>query len=243
MGGLFYNLGKFVGPKVRKGKWLWKSIAADEAEILQAEHEVGRDMAAALADQMPPDREVPVRRLIDEVGRRLASRLTSKARRFTFQAVKVDVPNAWALPGGFIFITRALVDLCESHADEVAFVLGHEMGHVVRGHAMDRMLNSTLLSAASRVTPVGRVLTPRVMSVGLKLVQSAYSQDQELEADAFGVRLCRSAGYDTTAALQMMQRLAQAAGESADPSLWSYFGTHPALDERMAHLQRVISNG
>lgn len=240
MAKLFYSLGKMAGPSVRKGRWLWRSLTGSEAEIIEAEHEVGRDMARALAEQMPPDSDPGTQKLLDEMGGRLASRLTNKARRFTFRVVAADEANAWALPGGFIFVTRALIELCERDPHEIAFILGHEAGHVVRGHAMDRILNSTLLSAASRAAPAGRVLTPRVVQMGVQFLQKAYSRDQELEADEFGARLTASGGFDPQAAVRMMMRLQAKAGAGAEEPLFVYFSTHPAFGVRIAALRRLL---
>jgi predicted Zn-dependent protease len=207
MPGFFYSMGKLVGPKFRKTKWVWDSLTASPDEVIRAEHETGRDMAAALARQMPLDEDLDAARWTIGLGQRLVARLTNQNRKWAFHVVAAPVANAWALPGGFIFVTRPLLDLCQRDADEVAFVLGHEMGHVVRKHAFDRLVSSTLLTAASSAAPLGRLVTAQAVQVGMKLIQSAYSQDQELEADAFGARLAASASFDSSAGMRTLQRL------------------------------------
>lgn len=261
MPGFFYNLGKYVGPKVRKGRWVWDSLTASPEEILGSEFETGRDMAAAMLEQMPADRTSVEARQVQEVGARLAGRLTDRRRRWAFHLVggavpgqtastgdsprgttaEGEPPNAFALPGGFIFITRSLVQLCERTADEIAFILGHEIGHVIRGHAFDRLVSSALLGVASKATPVGRVLSPAMVGAGVRLMQSAYSQDQEIEADSFGVRLAHSAGYDPAASIRMMQRLQAHAGKDLTPEFLAYFSTHPPFPERIAQLRRNLA--
>jgi len=241
MPGFFYTLGKLVGPKVRKGKWVWSSLTASPEEIIQAEYETGRDMAAAMLGEMPADADAQAGRWVGEIGGRLASRLTNRKRRWAFHLVGADAPNAFALPGGFIFITRSLLDLCERKPDEIAFILGHEIGHVIRGHAFDRMVSSTLFGVASRATPAGRVLGPGMVGMGIKLMQSAYTQDQELEADSFGARLAHSAGYDPGASIRMMQRLHDLHGDDALPEVFAYFSTHPPFPARMAALRTVVN--
>ncbi|MBI4580479.1 MAG: M48 family metalloprotease [Planctomycetes bacterium] len=238
---VFYNLGCFLGPKLRKGKWVWSSLTASQDEIIRAEFDVGRDMAAALARQMPLDKDLEAARLLVDLGERLAGRLTDRRRRWAFHLVAADVANAWALPGGFIFVTRPLVELCERKTDEIAFVLGHEIGHVVRGHAFDRLVTSTLLGAASRAAPLGRLITPKVLDVGVRLMQSAYTQDQELEADAFGVRLVCSAGLEPAASVRMMQRLQAQHGNDPLPDLFVYFSTHPPFATRLAQMRSLLN--
>ncbi len=240
MSGFLYSLGKFVGPKLRKGKWVWDSLTASPDEIIRAEYEVGRDMAAALAREMPLDADMVVAQRVVDLGRQLADRLTNARRRWAFHLAAAQVANAWALPGGFIFVTHPLIDLCGGDADEIAFVLAHEIGHVVRGHAFDRLVSSTLLTAASAAAPLGRLVTPKLMQVGVKLVQSAYTQDQEIEADAFGVRLAQSAGFDASAAVRMLRRLETRHGEADTPELLGYFSTHPAIDVRIHEIGKML---
>lgn len=244
MPGFFFNLGQFVGPKARKGKWVWDSLTASADEILQSEFETGRDMAAAMLAQMPVDRTSESAQRVQQIADRLAGRLTDRRRRWMFHVTATggagEAPNAFALPGGFIFITRSLVELCEGNADEIAFILGHEVGHVIRGHSLDRLVSSTLLTVASRATPVGRMLSPHVIGAGLKLMQSAYTQDQELEADSFGVRLAHSASFDPAASIRMMQRLAAMHGDGPLPEVFAYFSTHPPFASRIAELHKHL---
>lgn len=239
MPGFFFNLGRFVGPKVRKGKWVWNSFTADDNQIVEAEYQTGRDMANTMAGQLGLDDDAPRVEHVRELGERLASRLTDRRRRWAFYLVRSDSANAWALPGGFIFITRKLLDLCE-YDPEIAFILGHEMGHVVHKHAFDRLVSSTLLTAASAATPLGRLVTPKVVQVGARLMQSAYTQDQELDADEFGVRLTASASLDPAASIRSMQRL-QATHAGCLPDLFAWFATHPPFPVRIARIQGILT--
>jgi predicted Zn-dependent protease len=238
---LFYSLGQLVGPKLRKGKWVWNSLTAGADEIIQAEFEMGRDMADALVRQMPLDEDLEAARLVVGLGERLAGRLTNRRRRFAFHLVRAEMANAWALPGGFIFVTRPLVLLCESDPDELGFVLGHEIGHVVHGHAFERLVSSTLLGAASKAAPLGRLITSRVVDTGIRLMQSAYTQDQELDADRFGVRLAASASLDPGAAIRMMRRLEAEHHDGPLPGILEYFSTHPPFPDRIARIQRLLA--
>jgi predicted Zn-dependent protease len=200
--GLFYNLGRKVGPKVRKAKWFWQSIAGTEADAIKVEHEVGQDLAREIRRQLELDQEPQAEQILSEVGRRLAARVANKYRTFRFETVKGTEPNAFALPGGFIFVTRSLMELCRWNHDEIAFILGHEMGHVIKGHAMARIISNSAITTASRAAPVRGVLAGWLRRVGVQFLESAYSQDLESEADKLGVRLVAAAGYDTKACVQ-----------------------------------------
>ena len=127
MSGLFYNLGRKVGPRVRRVKWFWQSMTGSEADAIKVEHEVGRDLAREIRRQLELDQELQTAQMLNEIGERLAARVANKSRKFSFETVKGTEPNAFALPGGFVFVTRSLMELCRYNQDEVAFILGHEI--------------------------------------------------------------------------------------------------------------------
>lgn len=240
MSRLFYNLGRVVGPKVRKAKWIWQSIVGSEADAIKVEHDVGRDLAREIRHQLGLDREPQIRQMLNEVGPRLASCVANKSRTFSLEAVKGAEPNAFALPGGFIFVTRSLVELCQWNQDEVAFILGHEMGHVIRGHAMSRIVSNSAIAAASRAAPVRGLLSGWLRRVGVQFLESAYSQDLESEADKLGVRLTAAAGYDPHAAVQLMRRLAKLNSPAGQFDLGSYFSSHPPFNLRIHNINRLL---
>src|SRR5438034_8355826 len=131
MPGFFYNLGKTLGQGVRKANWVFRSLAGSDADAVRAEHAVGRDLAQAFVREATLDPDPAVGQWLDELGGRLAGCVTDRQRAFRFQAVLAPEVNAFALPGGFVFVTRPLLQLTGGDAGETAFVLGHEMGHVI----------------------------------------------------------------------------------------------------------------
>lgn len=240
MGGVFYNLGRMAGPILRKGKWALQSLIGSEADVIQAEYEVGRDMAQALSEEIELDTDAATSNLVAQVGARLAGRLTNRKRRFEFRVILGDEVNAFALPGGFIYVTRLLLALCETNVDEVAFVLGHEMAHVVRGHAMERIMNRAVVTLASKTHLAAGVFRHRLVELGLRLLHQAYSQDQELEADEFGTRLAASAGFDPAGAVRTLERLKSRGGGHGESELAGYFSSHPPTELRITELKRRL---
>ena len=241
MSGLFYNLGKMLGPKVRKARWLWQSIAGTEADAIRVEHEVGRDLAREIKRQMHLDSEPKAARIVRQVGSNLAACVADQRRTFTFEIVKGPEPNAFALPGGFIFITRSLLELCEPNLDELAFIIAHEMAHVIRGHAMDRFISNSAIAFGSRAAPIRGLIARWLRTVGVKFLESAYSQDLELEADTLGARLTAAAGYDPQAPAKLLSRLAKLGRPGNQSGLGSYFSSHPAFDLRIERVNRLLS--
>jgi predicted Zn-dependent protease len=240
MSGLFYNLGKKLGPKVRKAKWLWQSIAGTEDDAIRVEHEVGRDLSREIKRHLQLDPEPHAARMVQKTGADLAARVADKRRTFTFEIVKGTEPNAFALPGGFIFVTRSLLELCEQNLDELAFILAHEMGHVIKGHAMDRFISNSAIALGSRAAPVRGLIARWLRTVGVKFLESTYSQDLELEADTLGARLTAAAGYDRQAPAKLLSRLARLGRHANQSALGSYFSSHPAFDLRIERVNRLL---
>lgn len=239
---LFYHLGRKMGPKFRKARWLWTSATGTEADTIRVERGVGLDLAQEAKRQLQMDAEPRTREALDEIGRRLGDRVTNKLRTFCFEAFHCGEPNAFALPGGFIFISRPILDLCGWNEHEIAFILSHEMGHVLKGHAIDRIMTNSAVAAASRSVSVQGLLGAWLRNVGIRFLETAYSRDNELEADRLGVRLAVAAGYDPQGAIRLLTRLAQL-HQSPDPlTLGEYFSTHPTAEVRIQAIRHYLAS-
>ena len=240
----FYRFGRMAGGKFRKAKWMWESVAGSEADAIRAEYGVGRDMAAAIQEQAPCDTDPEVQAFLGGIEQQLAQSVRNKLHRFRVTAVAEEHPTAFALPGGFIFVARSLVDLCDNNRDEMAFVLAHEMAHVIRRHAINRLLTQTALSAASLAAPGRGALAPWIRKVGLQWLERAYSREHEFEADALGALLMRAAGFDPAGAIRLLQRLGELDQTPDHLGLGPYLSTHPAVEDRIRHLrQRLAMKG
>jgi predicted Zn-dependent protease len=240
LSGLFYNLGRKVGPKVRKAKWVWQSMTGTEADAIKMENEVGRDLACEIRNRLEVYSEPNTEQIFSDTGPRLSACVTNRFRTFSFEAVKVSEPNAFALPGGFIFVTSSLFELCQWNQDEVAFILAHEMGHVIRGHAMNRIMSNFAITAASRVAPVRGVLAGWIKTVGVQYLESAYSQELESQADKLGTLLIDAAGYNPRASIELLQRLEKLKSLESGFNIGSYFSTHPSFEERIRNIENLL---
>lgn len=148
--------------------------------------------------------------------------------------------NAFALPGGYIYITRGTLALANDEA-ELAAVLGHEVGHVTGRHSAERYSHSVVASLGTAILGAA-VNDPSVgeyAQMGASLYLNSYSRSQENEADMLGVRYLHRAGYDTKGMTRFLQSLgayskldAKAKGKSNQPPL-QYLSTHPLTDDRV----------
>jgi beta-barrel assembly-enhancing protease len=149
--------------------------------------------------------------------------------------------NAFALPGGQIFITRALYNRMENEA-QLAGVLGHETGHVIGRHSAEHMakgkLGQMLAGAAGVATSdrgSGGAMAAQMVN---QMMQLSYSRKDELEADNFGLRYMSEAGYDPREMVRVMQILKQASGGGGrGPDI---FATHPDPEARVAAIQEWL---
>lgn len=239
MSGFFYNLGRRLAPHYLKAQWIGAALTGTEDERIEAEYRMGASLANAFARKVPPDPDGARALRLKDIGGRLAIRLRNRQRKFRIRCAQFPEVNALAFPGGFIYVSGSLVDLCEGNDDELAFAVAHEMGHVVQGHAAKRFLTDSVLRALATKT---RHAVPRgggqaVVALVAQLLEKNYSQGQEAEADRFAVHLAASAGFDPAAAGAFMRRLA---GMSDAPStLGKYFSSHPHFGARIRAIEET----
>ncbi len=236
MSSFFFNLGKRIAPAVLKGRWLYQSAVGDENDVIRAEYQMGCQLAASFQGAVRLDGDPTVRQLLATLAGRLVPCVRIPQRRFAFRCVLAADTNAFALPGGFIYVSRPLLELCQFNPDEIAFVVGHEMGHVVYRHAADRVFALTVTNFAARlVTPSSAVMR----GIAAKLVAEGYSRGQELEADTYAALLTRAAKFNPQSGITLLRRLQEL---SRQPSgLTQFFVSHPPFAERIENIQRTLA--
>jgi beta-barrel assembly-enhancing protease len=232
---LLPHIGTWLGGRSRKpyrqARWMWSSFAGSEDAVIQAEREYGRECALAFATQFSGKSKQADQALVESIGSKLANAAKDSRRRFDFKAAAAASANAFALPGGFIFITTSLLDLCGRNRDEIAFFLGHEIGHVLLGHARDRMTADIFLNAVTaRLPATGQMIR--------EVIRKGYSREQELDADREGLRLAAAAGFDAGASLSALKRLGQVAPDTS--GFAEYVSSHPSLSERVQRLEESL---
>jgi predicted Zn-dependent protease len=199
---------------------------------------------------------------VTNVGRRIAaaSRVPNAGNAFTITTLNSPVMNAFAVPGGYVYITRQLLGLMDDEA-ELASVLGHEVGHIAARHSEQRQANSTrntLLGALGQVL-VGAVagnsglgqLLQQGIGTGTQALTAQFSQKQEFQADDLGISYMAAAGYDTSASATLLASLgaataleARASGRNDERSTPSWARTHPLSAERVRRsAQRAQATG
>ena len=187
------------------------------------------------------DRSREDQNLVDQVGNRIVQRSAAASTdyRYDFHLLAdANTVNAFALPGGQVFITRALYTRLQD-IDQLAGVLGHEVGHVVARHSAERISQQRLAEGLSgaAVVGTGSVGGGQMANVIANAVTMSYGREQELESDELGVRFMIEAGYRPEALIGVMDILEEASGGSRQPEFSS---THPSPDNRRQQIQEAI---
>lgn len=211
------------------------------------EMKIGADLSRGVADMGPEDADDA--RYVTAVAQPLLAHLRRPAIHYQFHVIDSPRINAFALPGGQIFVMRGLLEFVESEA-ELAAVLGHEISHVDLRHAIEHY------QYEAKLTKVGAPEVGQLVEMAHRLVMLGFSPQQELEADAQGERLSVQAGYDPDAEAELFTRMkarfqepsrvpadtpAGEITEAAGEAIGSYFRTHPPSEERVARLNDMLA--
>lgn len=207
------------------------------------EAQVGREEAAKVEQQIGLVKEPRLVGYIGRIGGRLAVHSPRKDTKYQFYVADMEEPNAFALPGGYVYVSRGLLALTNSE-DELAGVIGHEIGHVAARHSAQRQTRamsvgilSMLGAVAGAVVggpEVGQMIAQAGQTVGAGLVAS-YGRDQERQADDVGQRMAAEGGYDPRGITGFLRTLGRedklrSGGKDRMPS---FLDSHPATDERV----------
>lgn len=179
---------------------------------------------------------------VKEVGNKVVSQSSAATTPYKYNFYLLADPNtvnAFALPGGQVFITAALFSKLENEA-ELAGVLGHEIGHVVARHSAERMAveqrNQGLISGVL-IGAGGDMNMAQIAQVVAGTIGMKYGRDQELQADDLGVRFMYEAGYDPHALIKVMDILEKVSGGARVPEFQS---THPSPENRREKIKVAI---
>lgn len=179
--------------------------------------------------------------LVKTIGNKLVDNSIARRTNYQYDFHLLADPrtvNAFALPGGQVFITEALFSQLESE-DQLAGVLGHEIGHVVARHSAERIAKQELTQGltGAAVVASGDYNTAQAAAMIANIVNMSYGRDQELQSDDLGIRFMMEAGYDPTEMIGVMDILERAAGPNRQAE---FFSTHPNPDNRRERIRESI---
>ena len=204
------------------------------------EVKIGRQIAGNLLGAAPLVNNLALQGYVNRVGRWVASVSGRPDLKWTFGVIESDDVNAFAAPGGYVFLTRGLYRLLRDEA-ELAGVLGHEIAHVVKKHHLKVLQKSQAIDAGSKLLKkrIGdQKVAKTLIGSGAEILARGLDKDAEFEADRMGVVLAARAGYEPFGLPAVLQEIGAAAADSSSVAL--LFKTHPHPDERLARLGEAM---
>lgn len=188
-----------------------------------------------------------VQAYVREIGAKVTKNTERPDVQYKFYVLDSPVVNAFALPGGYIYITRGLLALAENEA-QLAAVLGHEAGHITGRHSAERYSRGVVTSLGANIlaAAIDKTGVSQALGIGSQLYLSSYSRSQENEADTLGLRYLVQSGYDVNSMSAFLQNLQnhssfEARLDGRKDSGISYFSTHPATSDRITSTAQQIA--
>ena len=212
---------------------------SDEQEV-----QFGRENAQKINEAIPLVADPRATAYLTELGRAIASRTSRSDLEWHFAIVNSDEVNAFALPGGYIYVNRGLVERAD-RLEHLAGVLGHEIGHVVERHSVEQMKKTTGANVVVTVICVVTSLCESGLSqVAINVAGTAilarYSRADEIEADSQAVVNVINAGIHPSGVPEFFETLMRERGRN--PSLFDTFlASHPVEESRVDYTQRLIA--
>ena len=212
----------------------------------QQEVELGQQESAQIQQQLPLVQDAVINQYVSSLGNQIASKTSRADLQWQFYVVNTDVVNAFALPGGIVYVNRGVLERAD-RMDELAGVMAHEIEHVVRRHSVKQMeqmqgANVGVALACSLTNVCNNQAAAAAINVGGTAIFAKFSRTDEVQADEGGFHNVINAGINPEGMLSFFQKLLaeeQQSGSSGAASSW--FSDHPGTQDRIQDIQNMLS--
>jgi len=205
------------------------------------EIQLGREITGNLLGAAPLVKDAELQKYVNQIGRWVASQSERADLPWHFGVIESEDLNAFSAPGGFVLITKGLYRKLENES-QLAGVLGHEIGHVMKKHQLKLLQKQQLLNFGAGLVSdkfgSGNQTIQKVIGSGAEISARSLDKDAEFEADRIGVVLTARAGYDAYGLPEVLQTIGHVSKN--DSSVALLFKTHPAPDDRLTMLGDAI---
>ncbi len=205
---------------------------------------MGREADRQIQQQLGLYPDAELQAYVERIGKKLAASSERPNLPWTFRVVDDPVVNAFAVPGGFIYVTRGLMTHLTSEAELVS-VIGHEIGHVTGRHSVEQMSKAQLAQIG---LIAGMVLQPELArtygdlaSTGLQVLFLKYGRDDEREADDLGLRYLDREGYDPRQMAEVFETLGRVSAQQKQGRIPNWLSTHPTPEGRIERINAHIA--
>jgi predicted Zn-dependent protease len=207
----------------------------------EKEIQIGKDLSAGLLGATPLVNDPAVQSYVNQLGRWLALQTERPDLPWTFAVIDTDTVNAFAAPGGYVFVTRGLFLMLRNEA-ELAGVIGHEISHVLRRHHLVAIEKQMRASLAADVTGMmvnyDSEMVDALVGAGMELYGKGLDREDEFQADRMGVVVAARGGYDAYGLPAILMTL-NSRSEN-EQNLAFFFSTHPSTVDRLGELDREM---
>lgn len=210
----------------------------------QQEVQMGQEYSAQINAQLPIVQDAEINRYVNVLGDSIAKLADGRGLDYHFYVVNALEINAFAVPGGFIYVNRGLVDRTQN-LSQLAGVLGHEIGHVVRRHSVKQMekaqgANIGVMLGCTLLNVCGSQAAQAAIQVGGSALFAKFGRDDEREADVEAIKNVVRAGISPQGVPQMFEILL--AEKSRNPSaVEGWFATHPGEEDRIRETKALVA--
>lgn len=223
------------------------SVGPIRSQNYNKDIKLGEEASKQVVQQMGIYKHDSLQKLVEAVGNRLVNQLNNKPFPFRFYLADSEEPNAFALPGGYVYVTRGILPLLQNE-DELACIMAHEIMHCIRRHSVKQM-NRRIVPAILKIpgniinaitfSHLGNILNTPIdfISGGF---QAKYSRKHEKEADELGIQLAAKAGYHSLPLAQVLQRLSKEVEFiTGEKERRRYFNDHPITEDRVEYIAKT----
>ena len=210
----------------------------------QQEVQMGQEYSAQINAQLPIVQDAEINRYVNVLGDSIANLADSRGLDYHFFVVNAAEVNAFAVPGGFVYVNRGLIDRT-TNLSQLAGVLGHEIGHVVRRHSVKQMekaqgANIGVVLGCTLLNVCNSQAASAAIQIGGSALFAKFSRDDEREADAEGVKNVVRAGINPRGIPEMFQILLNERQRNPG-AVEGWFATHPGEEERIQETEALIA--
>ncbi len=246
--GLLDKMQKFSNPDSKESR-----MFSGAAQVLSSSKEIDYKTERTIGESLAleglqrfgnPVKNESLQQYVNKVGNAVATNSKRATIPYQFAVLDSQVQNAFAVPGGVIFVSRALVSILDDEA-ELAAVLAHEIGHVSLKHALKSTQRAQLLQGVGTITAAsvggdkGKKFASAIGDMQAVLFDKGLDKEMEFEADLAALETTYRTGYDPSAMIRVLEKLQKLEASSKDKK-GSWFSTHPPLSERISRLRAQL---
>ena len=208
----------------------------------EKEGQIGFGIAATVAGRYPLSQDRDLNRYVNLVGQAVAQQSIRYGEvPFRFGVLDTEDVNAFAAPGGYIFVTRGALGLMETEAD-LAGVLAHEVAHVDQKHVLDEIRRSSVMQSVQEEAQLEGPILDQLAELGGSMLFTGLSREDEMESDSLGVLYATATGYEAAGLVRFLEALVEAEQAEGEPSegMKEWLATHPSTAERLEKLRAQL---